>query len=53
MQYPAILPSNGIEQKKIYKEVGMVCQEVCKHVRSNLKVKVVYKTLSIPTSFAV
>ena len=31
----------------MYKEVGMACQEVCKQVRNDIKVKVVYKLPSL------
>ena len=37
--------------KTKYKEVGIACQKVCKQVRNDIKVKVVYKALSTPTSF--
>ena len=37
---------------KMYKEVGMACQKVCKQGRNDIKRKVVYKALSIPTSFS-
>ena len=34
----------------MYKEVGMACQKVCKQVRNDIKVKVVYEASSTPTS---
>ena len=36
----------------MYEKVGNANQKVCKQVRNDIKVKVVYKASSIPTSFS-